>query len=361
MLITIILFIVMLLALVLSHEAGHFFSAKFFGIKVEEFGFGLPPRFLGIKKGGTIYSINWLPFGGFVKILGEDGDDGENTKNDQKNFSNRQAWVRAIVLVSGVAANFLLAFLLLSFVSWLGIPEAISDASLSGGSVAIVDIAPNSPAALAGIQVGDKIQTLESANKTNSPATIGDVQTFIQENSGKEITLHIKRGNEEIIKTVLARANPPPKEGALGIALELIRTKRTPLYLAPIEGTKMTWEISSSTIVGFWEIIKSLFKKTPLPFEVAGPVGIFNLTSSVANLGASSFLMFVAILSINLGIINVLPFPGLDGGRLLFVIIEKIRGKKISNQISSWVHGLGLALLILLMILITVHDISKIF
>ncbi len=352
--------------LVLSHEAGHFFSAKYFGIKVEEFGFGLPPRMLGFKKGETVYSINWLPFGGFVKIFGEDSSPAADTNKaalDIRNFGHKPPWVRSIVLLSGVIANILLAFILLTIISFGGIPEQISntDAAPLDAAITITEIAGGSPASESDLKIGDEIKGLKFDTESLKPSSIENVQSFIKTHQGQDIILVISRGGIELEKTVHARENPPLGEGSLGIALSLIGMKDIPWYRAPIEGAKMTWTILKGTILGFWTLLISLIFGTSVPIEVAGPVGIFNLTAEAQSLGISSFLIFMAILSINLAIINILPVPGLDGGRFLFVLIEKIRGRRISEKLSSIVHGAGLAFLIIMMLLITFYDISKVF
>lgn len=340
MLFTAIAFIVILLALVLSHEFGHFFSARKFGIKVEEFGFGIPPRILSLwrDKKGTLYSLNFLPFGGFVKIFGEEDD-----------FGGKQIWVRALVLASGVLANILLAYFLFIIISGVGVPQATFEKD-AGAEITVLGVAPASPAENVGIRAGDQITGF---------GKIEDFQDFVKRNSGQNITVGLRRGKEELKITALARANPPEGEGALGIALGYVRIEKSLWYRAPVDGARLTRQALQGTILGFWEIIKNLIKKEPIGAEVAGPVGIFNITSSAVSLGLNTILMLAAILSVNLAVINVLPFPGLDGGRLFFLLIEAVRGKRISPKVSAWAHSLGLALLIALMLAITYHDIAK--
>lgn len=338
MILTIVIFIVILLALVLSHEFGHFFSARAFGIKVEEFGFGIPPRVLSLWRDakGTLYSLNFLPFGGFVKIFGEEDD-----------FGGKPILVRVIVLVSGVGANILLAYFLFTVISGFGVPQAVAEKE-SGAEITVFDVSPTSPAHNAGIRAGDKIIGFEK---------IEDFQNFVKENRGQDVAVQLRRGKEEFKIAVLARVNPPVGEGSLGVALGYVRVEKSPWYRAPVDGARLTWQTLQGTVLGFWEIIKNLIKKEPIGAEVAGPVGIFNITSSAVSLGLNTILMLAAILSVNLAVINVLPFPGLDGGRLFFLLIEAVRGRRVSPKVSAWVHSLGLAFLIALMLAITYHDI----
>ncbi|MDP3935029.1 MAG: site-2 protease family protein [Candidatus Giovannonibacteria bacterium] len=360
MLLTFFIFLIILLVLVLSHEAGHFFTARFFGVKVEEFGFGIPPRILSLWRDakGTLYSLNLLPFGGFVKIFGEDlpaGEAGGNEVSQPGSFGSKSAPKRAVILASGVLANILLAFLALTLVSGLGVPQAVSEEESSAypdAKITIMDVAPDSPAARAGIMPGDQISGFQKME---------NVQDFIKQNQGKNIPLSLIRGGKLFEISALSRQNPPEGEGPLGIALGLTRVKKSPWYLAPADGARFTWEILKGTILGLLDLIQSLFKKEALPVEVAGPVGIFNITSSAINLGFGTLLILIAVLSVNLALINILPFPGLDGGRLFFILIESLRGKRISPKTSALVHSLGLAILIILMLIVTYHDIARIF
>ena len=351
--ITLILFTALLLVLVLSHEAGHFFVARAFGIKVEEFGFGIPPRIWSLWRDakGTLYSLNLLPFGGFVKIFGEEGEDTAK----QGSFGSKPAWQRFLVLFSGVFANILLAYFVFSFLAFWGLPEGLSDEEAlkhNDSFILITNISQGSPAAIAGFEIGDKINKIKN---------VSDVQKFIKESAGKEIILNVTRGSQDIEIKIIPRKNPPDGEGPLGVELALARIARTPWYLAPIEGAKLTWQIFSGTIFGFWDLLKNLIFGLGNKVEVAGPVGIFRLTESAQRLGFVSMLMFLALLSVNLGILNVLPIPGLDGGRIFFLFIETIRGRQISPKISSVLHGAGLAILIILMLIVTYYDIVRVF
>lgn len=312
------------------------------------------------SKKGILYSFNWLPFGGFVKIMGEDGGDSA----DPSHFANKPALVQSIVLASGILMNLFLAYLIFIAVVSMGTFEAVNDkdaALYPDAKVMIVEIAPKSPAGIAKIEAGDVIADMVSGSDSIAPKTINDAQEFIEAHKGKEILLALKRGKSEFQTTIIPRVDPPEGEGPLGVALSLVRVKKIPFYQAPIDGAKIMWNATSATLMGFWTLIKSLWDGTAGSVQVSGPIGIYNLTGQATSMGFSTLLMFIALLSINLGIINLLPIPGLDGGRLFFVVIEAIRGKKISATVSSAFHGIGLALLILLMLLITFKDIKGLF
>ena len=349
------IFILILLVLILSHEAGHFFIAKSFGIKVEEFGFGIPPRIAGIKRGETLYSLNLLPFGGFVKIFGEEGQEKEN----QRSFGSKNAWKRSVVLLAGVGANVILAFLIFSVVSMLGTPKVILEEELSGypdAKITILEIVPNSPADNANIQIGDKFSNVAGI----IPKSLQELQAVIKENSGKNVEIVFERNGDVIKKEVVPRLDYPEGEGPLGVALSWTRFEKTAFYKAPIEGVKTTWNTFWGTVFGFSRAIKNLILGEKQTVQISGPVGIFNITKDVSATGFNMLLMLVGVLSVNLAIINVIPFPGLDGGRFLFVILETIRGKSISPKISAIYHGIGLAILIALMVAITLRDVFQI-
>jgi len=359
---TIIVFILIFGALVFSHELGHFIAAKKSGIKVEEFGFGFPPRIFGVKKGETTYSINAIPLGGFVKIYGEER--GEKDTRSKFAFYNRPAWNRAIILAAGVFMNLLLAAVLLSVVYAIGIPTIVENGQ-SGNfrniQVQIVEVAAGSPAQNAGIQIGDAIQSVAFNGQTQQINQADEVQGFIAMHIGEQITFTIRRGNETLVKDLTPRPNPPQGEGAVGIAMTKTGLVSYPWYSAIVKGFATTGSLIVTFIGAFWALIHTLILKGTVTTDVTGPVGIAVLTSQVVKLGVSYVLQFAAIISINLAIINVLPFPALDGGRLLFLLIEKVKGKPINFKTERAANAIGFALLIVLMIVVTFRDVIKLF
>lgn len=358
MLLTLIIFIIILGLLVFVHELGHFVMAKRAGMGVDEFGFGFPPRMFGIKKGETTYSINWIPLGGFVKIQGEDGTE----SNDPKNFGGKSFLARLSVLAAGVVMNVVFAWVLISIGMGLGLPTVVSEgdqlppnARLRDVSVAIIEVTKDSPADAAGLKVGDQIVRVNNEQIKN----LEQVQQTTTANLGKETAYVISRGNSEIEKKISPRANPPEGQGPLGVGLSSVGLVSYPWYLAPIKGFTATINLTWATLSAFGTIIGNLVSGSPAGVDLTGPVGIAKLTGDVAALGFVYLLQFTAVLSINLAIINAIPFPALDGGRILFLIVEKIRRKKFSVVVEQWANTVGFVLLLLLMLFVTVKDVSN--
>lgn len=356
---TIIIFIIILGLLIFVHEFGHFLVAKKNGVKVEEFGFGFPPRIFGIKKGETVYSINLIPLGGFVKIFGEEGE----AKENHRSFAAKKIWQRAIILLAGVAMNVFLAAIVVSLGYGLGLPTAIDDSQMvSGAKVQITEIAPNSPAQIAGLKSGDIVVKILAEEELNNIGKVNEVQNFIAKNKGEEIVMTLQRGRDVREVKVVPRINPPVGEGALGVDLARVTNVFYPWYQAIYEGVKTTfiliWTITVALGYLFWQLVSQ--GRAP-GAEVAGPVGIFSLTGQAAQMGFVYLLQLTALLSINLAIINALPLPALDGGRVLFLIIEKIKGSPVSQRIERAIHSAGFVFLIILMLLITVRDVIKLF
>jgi regulator of sigma E protease len=373
---TVIIFILILGLLVFVHEFGHFIVARRNGVKAEEFGFGFPPRMFGFyknKKGrrkffwgnkemaseDTIYSFNWIPLGGFVKIMGEDGEE----KSDPKSFAAKSAFTRTRILAAGVAMNFLLAAILLSVGYFVGIPQAVEDAS--GGNfknekIQIIETVPGSPAEKMGIQVGDQVTSaLSSGGGTVQFGTVEDVQNYINANKGQEIKLEIKRGNESVELAGTPRTDYPTSEGALGISLVKTAIVSYPWHESLWRGISTTVNLAGMIVVAFGNLLWKLVSGHSVGMDVSGPVGIAVLTGEVAKLGFIYILQFTAVLSVNLAIINILPIPALDGGRILFIIIEKFKGSPVSQRFEQRAHNIGFAILITLMVLVTARDVAK--
>ncbi len=369
---TAIIFIIILGVLVFVHELGHFVVARRNGVKAEEFGFGFPPRIVGVVRIGegkklrlvwgnremqsknTIYSVNWIPLGGFVRIKGEDG----GNKQDKDSFAAKKAWPRTKILAAGVIMNFLFAWFLISIAFWIGAPEAIDDsgANIPNSKIQITEVMPNSPADQAGIKVGDEILKQDGNVRFGN---VSDVQNYVDANKGKQITLDLKRGGQSIEVNVTPRENAPTGQGPLGIALAQTVIKSYPIYQAIWNGLVATFNITLAILIALYDILKKLFMFQGVGAEISGPVGIAVLTKQVTTLGLVYVLQFAALLSINLGIINALPIPALDGGRILFILIEKIKGSPVSRKTEQAFHTVGFMLLILLMILVTLRDVLK--
>ena len=353
---SILFFIIILSALVLVHELGHFIAAKRAGIRVDEFGIGFPPRIFGKKFGDTTYSVNALFLGGFVKIFGEDPNtESLGEGNASQSFSHKSRLTQAWVISAGVIFNLLFAWGLLSAGFATGVPYSIDD---SGAQLMIAEIMPRSPAKEAGLQMGDKILLLSGAGDILENPRIASTQKFIATHS--DVTVTYTRGEE--VKTALVR----PRDGvtkeqpAIGIAMTMTGTLTLPLHEAIYEGAQSTILFTWTTAVGLLDFLKNIFIGQANFSEVSGPVGIVGIVGSSAELGFSHVLLLIALISINLAVINLLPFPALDGGRLFFILIEAIKGSPIKPVIANTANAIGFVLLILLMVVVTYHDIVKI-
>lgn len=359
MLFTLLIFIAVLAVLVLVHELGHFWAARKFGCGVDEFGFGFPPRATGWRsqRSGVLYSLNWIPLGGFVKIKGEDGSDCE----DPESFSSKPAWQRAIILVAGVTMNMVLAIVLLSVGFGFGLPTALPDsraelgplANIRDPQVAITLVTNGSPAAAAGFQAGDIITDIDGVNFL----TLGEVQEYIAEAENESMTVTIVRDHEPIDIDVTPVYQSDLNRVVAGFGLTRIGIVSYPWYAAPIKGSVAAWNILVSIVTTFASLLHDLFTGTPPAVDVSGPVGIAVITGQVVRMGWGHLLEFVALLSINLAVINILPLPALDGGRLLFLVIEKIRRRPVNARIEALVHNIGFALLMALIVFVTYRDI----
>lgn len=340
MLITIVAFVVVFMGIILAHELGHYFAAKISKVKVDEFGIGYPPRIWGKKIGETVYSINVLPFGGFTKLSGEEDPKAE------RSLASKSRFTRIFVMAAGALVNALLPILLFSIAFM--VPHDVAT-----GQIAIASVAADSPAASAGLMTGDIIVAINGQPIDE----FSDISTIVAANLGKEISLDIQRPPGEA-KTVLLipRQNPPQGQGAMGIQSRALTTRKgEPFWRAIPLGVKQTFD----TIVLFKDAILSLFTGTS-QIQFTGPVGIAQLTGEAAQAGFSFLLLFAGFLSLNLAIINLLPLPALDGGRIVFVALEWLRGgKRISPRVEGIIHMVGFLLLIALALIVTYQDILR--
>lgn len=359
MLFTLFIFIAVLAVLVLVHELGHFWAARKFGCGVEEFGFGFPPRIGGWRSqtSGVLYSLNWIPLGGFVKIKGEDGSD----RTDPESFSSKPAWQRAIILLAGVTMNMVLAVVILSVGFGWGLPTALPDsraelgplANIRQAEIVISLVTANSPAAAAGFKTGDVITDVDGATFL----TLGELQDYITAAENESMTVTVVRNHQPLDLDVTPVFQADLGRVAVGFGLTRTGIVAYPWYAAPIKGTVAAWNILVAIVTTFAALIHDLFTGTPVAVDVSGPVGIAVITGQVVRMGWSHLLEFMALLSINLAVINILPFPALDGGRLLFLAIEKIRRQPVNAKIEALVHNVGFALLMLLIVFVTYRDI----
>ncbi|MEA1936669.1 MAG: RIP metalloprotease RseP [Patescibacteria group bacterium] len=374
---TIVLFLLILGVIVFVHELGHFMIAKLYNVKVEEFALGFPPRIFSFKKGETEYSLNAVPLGGYCKIVGENGED----KDDPRSFGSKSVGKRFLILSAGVIMNFVLAFVIFSAIFMAGFPQDITNEKLSiiksendrsfsetgnvmqiegaksvkDVKVQISEIVKDTPADKAGLEIGDTI--VKAGEK--EIRSVEDLQKYTEENLGKLIVLSIIRGKEDITKEITPRAEHPDDEGAMGISL----VKTAVVSYSPLEairkGYEYTVHLTVFIIMAFASILWGLITTGKTAAEVSGPIGIAIMTKQAASMGFMTILNFTALISVNLAIINALPFPALDGGRLLFLVVEKIKGSPLNQKWEAKANNVGFALLMLLMVVITFKDITK--
>lgn len=340
----IFLIIISLSVLILIHELGHFSAAKMFKVPVSEFGIGFPPRLFSKKLGETVYSINALPFGGFVKIEGEDGEN----SGEEKSFLNIAAWKKAVILSAGVVMNIILGWIVLSSIFFIGTPQYL----------AIDKISPGSPAEVAGLFEGDVIMGARFGQEKLEEAITADGFVEFVSSAGEEpITLSLKRGGKDLEIVLSGRESPPPGEGSLGVAIASIGFGKMSFFEAVKEGLLFTIFTLKMVVVALFQLVTGLFVDPKIIEDVAGPIGIFAIASQAGELGLVFLFQLMAFISINLAVINLIPFPALDGGRLLFLAIEKVKGSAISFKTQSIFNIIGFAILIMLMIAVTIKDV----
>ncbi len=307
---------------------------------------------------GTIYSINWIPLGGFVKIKGEDG----TGINEKDSFASKGAWIRTKVLGAGVVMNFVLAWMAISLGLFIGAPQALETGQTGKDQkIQISEVVKGTPAETMGIKAGDEILKckMDNAICQNNFFEVSDVQNIIKEYKGQEIVLEIKRGNEILDLKGTPRTEYSEDEGSLGISLVKTAIVSYSWHESIYKGLMTTFELIWLIISTLFDIIKGLIIGQSASVDVSGPIGIAYLTKQVTALGFSYILQFIALLSINLGIINAFPFPALDGGRILFILIEKIKGSPVSQKVEQAFHTFGFIALILLMVLVTFRDLVR--
>jgi len=371
MIITILIFIVVLVVLIISHELGHFIAAKLFGVQVDEFGLGFPPKIFGKKYGETEYTLNWLPFGGFVKIVGEDSEDSggggptsESLRQNPRSFAVQPTYKKIIILTGGVIGNLLLAWLLLFISLQTGLLMPLEGTKhpeyFTNVHVAVAYVADGSPAEKSSLQAGDTIEAIGQGVDRRVVTLPGDVQEYIRISKGLPIALEVRRAGEQKFVTVTPMADEAGTY-RIGIALAALGEAHEPFFAAIGDGAEMTIDLTKETAIGLYHFAAGLFAKESTVGQVSGPVGIFTLVGSASSLGFAYILAFMALLSINLAVLNILPIPALDGGRVLISSIEKIKGSPVRPELIQKVHSVGFVVLIVLMLVITANDIVKLF
>ena len=340
---TVLLFVVVLSLLVLAHELGHFVTAKLAGIKVQEFGLGFPPRVFGIRRGETLYSLNALPLGGFVKMLGENGEVFE-----PRAFASQRCGVRAIVLIAGSAMNLFLVPLFLTAAFMIGAPEPC----LACQTVQVHGVIPGGAGEAAGLRPGDLVGTVDG----ELVRTPDDLRRLVRASIGRPVSVHLRRAGTQLDLSVTPREVTDEQQGAIGVQLgpEIVIVRHSLGDAIPraLVGVGRLLET-------FPEALHSLLRGES-GAELSGPIGIAWGTGRAAQAGWSHLLAFVAFLSLNLTVFNMLPLPGLDGGRLVFVLIEALRhGRRVRPRIEGAIHLGGMVLFLALMAFASVNDVRR--
>jgi regulator of sigma E protease len=359
--ITAILFILILSVVVISHEWGHFMAAIKSGVKVDEFGFGFPPKLFGYRPKGseTEYTFNLLPIGGFVRLEGEDGEH----KDDPRSFAAKGYWTKVFILSAGVMMNLVVAFLAFTIAGVMGarvqLPESeYGSPEFTDQGVTITTVIEDSPADDADLRFGDIVTSVNGEEITS----IDGLQEIIKSNEGSEISMVIERGNQTLEKQVLARDDYGENEGATGIAIGITGIERMGLFEAMGRSVQRMLAVILLTFQVLFILVESIFTSTEVPAgaEVTGPVGLVNVINDFRDLGAVYLINLVGLISMSLAIFNILPIPALDGGRILFATIEKVKGSPINPNTEAIVHTVAFYILIGLMIMVAVCDVINI-
>jgi regulator of sigma E protease len=397
---SVLIFLLVLFVLVLVHEWGHFIVAKKTGMRVDEFGIGFPPKLFGIKKGETEYTFNALPIGGFVKIWGENGEEpfspveskasdrrseasaeageggtkvvglatsaeagegGTKVVDYSRSFSSRPKWAQALVLIAGVVMNILFAWFLFSLTYMIGVQTVVEEtAATEEAELYITSVMPGSPAAV--IPAGSIVTGISFGNENLVTLTPSGFSEAIQRAEGGEVTIdYVISGDAEsvIITAEQGLSEENPDRYLVGASLAMVEVVNQPFFSAIAEGFNSTISGLKAITVGLYTLISQAFVGDADFSQVAGPVGIVGLVGEAATFGITALLTFTAIISLNLAVINMLPFPALDGGRLLFVAIEAVTQKTIPPEWAGRLNLVGFAILMLLMIAVTYNDILR--
>lgn len=361
---SILLFLAVLFVLVLVHEWGHYITAKKTGMRVDEFAIGFPPRLFSIKKGETEYSFNALPIGGYVKIFGENPDEPMSEVDRPRAFGSRPKWAQAVVLVAGVTMNILFAWLLFFATYLIGVDKAVDETVASDEATLFVSaVMPNSP--LYGVlPAGSKVVSLSEGEKIETDLTPSSFSAFVQEAKTNEIAITYQKGGEtEVVnvKPVSGLLAEDSNRFAVGVSLALVEKEQLGVGAALVESAKATYQGFWAVTAGLGSLLMDSIKGTADFSQVSGPIGIVGMVGDAADYGLTALLTFTAMISLNLAVINLLPIPALDGGRLVFVFIEAVTKRAIDPVWMGRVNLVGFVLLMLLMLVVTWNDLAKLF
>lgn len=358
---SVLIFLGVLFVLVLVHELGHFAVAKWTGMRVDEFGIGFPPRLFGVKKGETEYTFNLFPVGGFVKIVGEDLDD--VSKTDPRSFTKKNKWAQGAVLLAGITMNILFAWLLVTVAFTMGVESSVTEEEATESArLTVTNVLPGSPAERAGLAPGSLVKSVSADGDTLEDLKPSTFSAFVESHGDTPLTVFYIAGEELRVAQLTAEKSIIPNDAerpAVGVALSLVDTVERSLLESAKDSFVYTVTGLRDITLGIGSLIFDAVRFKADLSQVAGPVGIVGLVGEASAYGITALLMFTAFISLNLAVINVLPFPALDGGRLLFVLIEAVKGSPIRAEYAGMLNTVGFFILILLMVAVTWNDVTR--
>jgi regulator of sigma E protease len=363
---TVIIFLAILAILIFVHELGHFLVAKKSGIRVDEFAIGFPPKLFAKKWGSTLYTLNIIPFGGFVKIFGEDAHSDEiSEENKNVSFVYKPRYIQALVLVAGVTFNVIFAWLLISLTLFIGSTGSLPHNTMGeygDAKLLVTEVLVDSPASKAGIMPGDTIVSISNGKDSATEKIFPEVAQKIISESSKDIKIKLESEKKELREvSVTPTTELIAGKKVVGVSMEWVGTVKHSAFESLTEGGKATWYLVRETAVGLSKFLWQTITFRSDFSQVTGPVGIAKVVKEANDLGFTYLLTITAIISINLAVINLVPFPALDGGRLLFVFVEAILRRPLNPKVVKWSNLIGFALLMILMVAVTSHDIFKLF
>lgn len=364
---SVVIFIIILAILIIVHEYGHFFVAKKGGIRVDEFGLGFGPRVAKLfSRKGTNFTLNILPFGGFVKIYGEDPDDVAGSPDESRALVSKPAWVQALVLFAGPFMNFLFAWVVVLATLLVGLPTTIDESFrpefVHGERTMIVQVLPDSPAELSGLKVGYKIESIVVNGTTYTIRESEELRDLVLQNLNSEFEIYYSwNASKSPEQVILKPAVTDNGEKLLGLGIAEFGIYQPNFWMAIPESFRFTGAMIGNIAIALWNLLKGLVVGGADFSQVSGPIGIVGIVGDAAREGIAYILSFTALISINLGLINLIPFPALDGGRLLFLGIERVKGSRINPRLAGALNMIGFGLLIILMLVVSYRDVAKLF
>lgn len=362
---TTLLVIGILVFLIVIHELGHFAIAKFFKVKVEEFGVGYPPRALLFGKwGDTEYTLNWIPFGGFVRLFGEHDTVTGEIDRHKGSFAKAPRYVQALVLVAGVVMNAIAAWLLFAGALAVGIPHSVPAGDTDANArLLITQVLPGSPASVARLSAGDVLTSIGDGKET-AALNPESIVAFVGERPGKELTVTYSRAGEEKTVTMFpaqAIVAEAANRAAVGMGLSLVTDSPIPFHRALWKALPVTLDKLNSVLSGLGSMVTNAIRGEKVLQDVVGPVGLVSVVGVAAQHGFANLLILAGFISLNLAVINLIPIPALDGGRLLLLGLEAVMRRSAPNVVVQLSNTLGIGFIILLMITVTYNDIVRLF